>query len=610
MTTVYAGSSPAKAIANTTIRRFEAYLEFLDSLDELLTKGTQPEPWSSKSLLQRRNFLDVIGFTLTAELNRVPTCQIALPGGELVANTYHQDRNIIGSAGLSPVKGKEIYADVVRKKQMASSYKACILWYKEHFDATSDSPDTFKPIFKGVVSHDSFTKIAYTQSNASITVQHWLYLLDNVMTRNVFVNNQSSTSVHLPWLRKTEKPYGRDESTNCVVISNTIDEALKRYDGEIKLNQELVTHLVRQLELEKGYLPMYESFAGAQTATMKTIVLRNLDFGVRILEFIKSQAVGQQPSDPAFTSTNVGPGVSGTTGQAFTAVAEHLEQANKQGQTPLQYLTRASAELCLDIVCTANCVKLEAINYRPKTWGLSEPITNAISVAPTGAFTRDIAMTVGALNLTGAFSGNHRTDQLNPPDGGGTTGHSWVAGYIEPRLDAKTATLASMLIFDMPRWYAVNKGPTRVKYLWEPAKRTQDVVKESHDSGDASGSDPTVTLDPSAYKIVELMHYKAKAKGFQVMVTTPLDIRIVQGMPLCVKGLDDDTYYSGIVTRVQHRLSQASLQANTDFMLSYVESFVHRGMGEPTQNPNNSSGDDKNPLYTNTLAFKRRALYA
>jgi hypothetical protein len=527
---------------------------------------------------------------------------------------------------FNPVTDRKKYEDGALganpEEVSGNGYKACILWYAETFDDQDyalPNRNMYKPIFKGVISNDTFTRIAYTQESVDINITHWIQLLDVVMMRNLLLSTQSANAVSTPWLRNYD-PQLKTQSGKSKPISVSTEAvrtaAIDSADESIKLNDALLTYVHHQAGLMFKYKPMLDSMDSK--FDVDKIIKANIALVQTIIEFLqdgRGKAMNYI-TNPTLTKERCG----GNTcpKDAFMNTAAELEFGGTNGLTFYQCLVKLASEFRLHMVCTANLVSFEAIKYRVVNWakdiGL---ITSSTCISSGRSFTRNMAISVGAANMSPQYgTDNDAALRLGNQDPSGASVVQWADAYVDPTATDGKRTLGSLVLFNLPRWFSCSTNAQDNQNKVSP-RRVTVAVEQSGSGADNPNAeqDPATDVDSSdknkyLTRLIKSMHYQTKLQGRLINVVMPMNMNVMVGMPVCIQDSlpgKNTRYHTGIVTSFTHTLMQTDCTAHTSISVSWPESFISDAAPASAKLVNIESSDDVNPIYDE--AFEKRPIY-
>jgi len=644
-----------KDIDRVRLRNFGVYLEVLGSVKELL-KYTYPkskdEDFTYGKEVGNGKIFAVIGFSITNTLDDLPKCSVSLPTGDYIFNHYRDwnmgkdvpitDKNF----DFTPVTDHQTYVDKIVKEAENlehTQYVPCILWYKEYhndMDVNKNYENRYKPIFKGITAVSAFTRVAYSQESINIDIRHYACLLDNVFVHNTLIDTQSDNSTNSPGIMfKLFDPVvvsstsGNSDTKKNPVFNlgdGYLHQMLKSNPKAIDIFDATINFLTDQTNIYKDYKTKYDRLTEEHGKDLADIEEKNVEFVREVLRYFKTSipyasAMTSDPfssnrrvfvSRPELTQDNIN-GRSTYPVLEFIRETDDILHGDFNGKTYFQCLAALAKSFALHLVCTANTVSFEAIRYRTHTWPIPV-IDSATCIVNNRTYDREIAASVVQTHNNSKIAGDSSTS-TDVKYTGYTLGtsSSWGPVYVDPDTVAskEKLTLASMMIFAVPRWY--NSG----YYAGELAKSAapnniQDVTYDGHNSETPKEKEQdkqqkeTQDKRKSLLGLTKALHNQAKALGKFLDVDMPFNINICVGMPICIKDSKHSLYSCGIVHQFTHVISRDSLTAQTTVKLAWIDTFKSKDADiEPPDNPYAKEEDDKNPFYTTVNAFTGRPMY-
>ena len=672
----------------TIIRKFEAYLEPLDRLEDLLNytepvldkavDDTAPEgssPTRPEHINDSTKLFNVINFSIKNSLDTLPRCSVMLPAGKFVTNLYRK-KSIVDNYRFDPVPPfpcaqgfKQQTLEYEEKENIG--FRPYILWYREHFrdtDVITDNAGKFKPIFKGVLRHHNFTRVAHRQESIIIELDHFACLLDTMFIHNAFLNTQAESSAYCPHLLQNPVKEGRSFSStsNPQLTSHgrLLDHMIGR-QADLPLNTSIYGFLEDTVETYKKYPTIFETLSSHHGThdNIERITGNNINFLKKLIDFLEknheqvSKGSGEETvyaSEPILNKETVGSDTS--PGPAFYEAAHKLATGHFNGTTYLQCMMYLAKYFSLAVVCTANTVSFEAIRFRTHSWPL-EPIDSNTCIYGTRPFGRELAGSVLKLGNTKPLTGTNMAATLSRA-GSASDEAFWGAIHIDEGISEKDEmVLGSLMLFELPRWY--NCGFTQQDLMRKvipqgrstELKTSDDNEKESDEEQtqpppNNGGSKRDAKTEASLHRLLKSLHFQHKMSAKAVTVIMPFNINICVGMPLCIKDSQNGIYCSGIVVSFIHTICQMSLTAQTVVYMQFVDTFVYPKKKEeeeqvsttstkkssnqtpqftpvgaaapqsnrkdfPDKNPKANEEDDKNPYFNDekTNAFTGRPMY-
>jgi len=616
-------SDKAKQLeTDVVLRNYDAYLEILPSLDALLDYTYAAE----RKYPKRGEIYSVKGFYIKCDVNDIPMCNISMPSGEFVRNMYHRvdilDKS--DSYSFNAVNDIASYSEIVNdvEHSISNQYKACILWYKEWMndsDKNDETKNKFKPVFKGVIHYNSFTKVAHEQESINVCIRHFICLLDTVLAANGLLDLQSDIDVNSPWFFKTRSGnMGFSDSSGTDFTPNLSSEFIKLQsdatDKDVKVFESIIRFLQSEIKLYRQYPLMYENLKSAEVggdgATIESIIDANLKFVDKLLEYLltafKIASAKGWVSDPALTASNVG-NSTGCPAAVFQRAAMQVKQGNFLGMTYYQCMVSLCAAFSLHLVCTANTVSFEAVRYRTHTWNKNSgsPIRNASVITGDHLFSRNIVSSVVNLKGSDYLAGRGQAELSSSPSSA-SKNYVWGPVYIEDGT-SKDLTLGSVALFNVPQWFNSTIHESDLQRYIFGADRGIAVA------GNGSGVPLSKDIPDNAAAEVKALagltkslHFMLKSQNRKLNISMPININLGVGMPICVQNSSTGLYSSGIILTMMHTVSQENLTAHTSIILGYIDFFSSDTV--PENNKNTSEEDDKNPFFTE--AFTGRPIYA
>jgi len=624
-------------VDRTYLRAFDAYVEFLPSLDDLIVptqlggRGQYPPPGPDK-------IFPVISFTLNCNENQPPTCDISLPIGEYLTNMSGRT-DLTGDLTtehytFEPVQGlnsaRQRTVDQENEEKLES--EGVILWYRElvqDTDLIDENRFRWKPIFKGITNSNDFMRVAYEQESLIMKCQHWVTILDNTIIHNAFINTQSADSTFSPCLRDggIRDVAGEGQGSDREILEPACDDIRKHFemnDGtvEVELMPSVLNFLVQETNIWNAYPTVF--FA---TPEVLQISNRNIAFVRDMLIYIGirwRRLKEQYKTNPKFTDKNTGDKANGgnNVDAAFYTLMERYVDGAANATTYYQCLAQTCASLVLTLVCTANSVTMEATRYRTRTWEFATkprpPLTHSTQITSTKSFAREIVGSVVSYKhaVPAGGDGTQATQNSgNDPD----EDAPWAHVYLDKTLmaDSENITMGSLTLFDLPEWYNSGLG-NNVEGRWVLPGGL--VAASQGDGGDQvfePPSDIKVDTDENAAlaNLTRALHYELKSNSKTVQVVMPFDINMCVGAPICIQDSRHKLYYSGIIRSFTHTIGRPNNTAQTTLVLKCVDVFTSPDDDMPEENLKLIKDDDdkvdwnKNPYYEDIEAFTGRPIY-
>jgi len=657
------------------IRYFDAYLELCENLNPLF-EYTEPvhinHPDEADSQFKNNRGkpyrLDILGFKINSTLDGIPSCSVALPAGKLIADLALEGTTFVkqGEYRHEPILDKKTYEDVLMDgsgngESLEQRYRACIVWYRERFvdtDIEDDARNAFKPVFKGVISADVFTRVAHQQENVEVKINHWIYLLDTMIMRNTFMSTQSMYSTYTPWLRQRDPSMsGQSEGANSQSHSQFLLELLAQPERTIDLQEEIYKYFISEVELSfKGYSRMFTELeaSGSTGEALQTIVENNQNLVHNLFRYVleryeKNRQEQYAQNKPELNLTGakrtseptLEGGVNCLTANhpaiAFYTALYEMEAGDINGITYFQALSHLARQFELRLVCTTNSIGLEAIRCRTRNWALP-PIDFCTAVYNTTTYARTPAVTVVATEYSHRKQGDSFEYFKRDPNASGAIG--WAAAYVDPQVKPQDKhSLGTIGIVTAPKWYSNVYDANTLRRWLQPAGQLNEVIADTSDGNSDNGEKEleiiTSELEKTLAGLAKMYHYHAKTLGKNVIAVMPFNINVMTGMPVCVKDSTTGIYHSGIIANFTHTLNQAALVAQTNITLAYTDTFRHdinseydrvyaRGGAEyhwmknqippdqePKENPlsEGNEQDNENPMFPQSPAFVGRPIY-
>lgn len=624
---------PVKDISKkdgSKIRSFDAYLELVDNVESLIfpTDVTgKGSPLDSLPISDAKRLFAVIGFDISCEENRTPRAVVRLPIGSYLTNMTGRFGESVDRYGDSykfrPVRTLGNVNTEAMKQEISKkiSSKGAILWYRTLIndnDLDTEGNGAWKPIFKGIVTSQTFTRIAHQQESLNLIINHWAYLLDNVMFQNSLLHVSSDMDVTLPAIRRDEfmeKNFGGFSLTTSNDAARL--SALGASGKEARLNSLIFLWMSHSAKCSGKWRPHLRG-------SLKNDVLDMYDNGIDFVQDLFEEMVDQHDellaagytTDPTFNEKVLAPGK--TAAFCFNDLVSVIANGMSNSMTYLQALNVIAANAGLTVVFTTNSITLEALTYSPRKWyfGPNErpPVDNVISIMSTKAFAREIV---------GFFAKGPTTSNFPGFSKDGVVETTFAHTYVDPAMfgaDRQSASgeaysrlaLGSMVIVELPKWFNASIGSDHYEQYVKKDVASRSVRGDNlTTSGDgASGNQVGVDGSVLAEKmnnVSALLYQQLKSKNRNIIITLPFEINTCIGMPVCVKDSRNNLYYSGTIVRFDMKLSRDNNTAYTSWTIGNVDVFTHPGPDVPDENIK-AYTSDTNPLF-DIPAFKGRPIY-